>query len=176
VNQLFSSGYYTLINLPTWINGKVSTLIDNINTNVIDVDTKNGIIINDISDHLPVYTIVKYSTCKIHFTNKLPIYKKDRLLKESNIEMLLNRLRDLDWTEVTNCNDVNTAYSTSHCMFTEIFNICCPIIQMNANCKSNHKTWLTPSLVNACKKKNNLDKVFYKWRSKEAETKYSVQK
>ena len=115
MNQLFSSGYYTLINLPTWINGKVSTLIDNINTNVIDVDTKNGIIINDISDHLSVYTLVKYSTCKINYSNKLPTYTHFGLLKEPNIEMLWNRLRDLDWAEATNRNDVNKAYSRPHC-------------------------------------------------------------
>ena len=65
-----------------------------------------------------------------------------RLLKESNIEMLSNRLRDLDWTKVTNCNGVNTAYGTFHFMFNTIFNIFYPIIWMNTNCKSNHKVFL----------------------------------
>jgi len=137
--------------------GNISSLIDNIYTNVIDVDTKNGIIIiNNIPDHLPVYTLVKYSTRKKNSSNKLPTYRNVTLLKESNIEMLSNRLSDIDWTEVTNCNDVNTSCSTFHCIFTMLFNICCPIIRMNANCKLNHKPWLTPGLVNACKKKNNL--------------------
>jgi len=133
-------------------------------TNVIDVDTKNGIIIiiiisiiiiiiiiNDISEHLTVITFVKYSTCNINSSNTLPTYINVRLLKEYNIEMLSNRLRDLDWTEVTNCNDVNTAYGTFHCIFNNIFNICFPIIRKNVNRKSNHKSWLTPGLVNACK-------------------------
>ena len=43
-------------------------------------------------------------------------------------------------------------------------------------CKSNHKPWLTLDLVNACKKRNGLCKVFFKCRSKEAETKYKVYK
>jgi len=85
--------------------------------------------------------------------------------------MLLNRFIDHDWTEVTNCNDINTAYSTLHCIFTKIFNLCYPIIRKNTNCKSNQKPWLTPGLVNACKKKNSPYKVFLKCRSKEAETK-----
>jgi len=31
---------------------------------------------------------------------------------------------------------------------------------LRAKCKSNHKPWLTPGLVNACKKKNNPYRVF----------------
>jgi len=114
-----------LIKLPTRINGNLSTLIDNIYTNIIDIDTKNAIIIiiNYISDHLPVFIFVKYSTYKINSSNKLPTYINVRLLKAFNIEMLLNRLRDLDWTEVTNCDVINTAYSTLYCIFTKIFNI-----------------------------------------------------
>jgi len=46
---------------------------------------------------------------------------------------------------------------------------------MYANCKSNHKPWLTPGLVNALyEKKNTLYKVFLKFRSNEAENKYNA--
>ena len=86
--------------------------------------------------------------------------------------MISNRLRDPDWTEVINYNDVNTAYSTFH----KIFNFCYPIIRKNANCKSNHKLQLTPGLVNACKKEKALYNVFLKYRSNEAETKNKVYK
>ena len=50
-------------------------LIDNIYTNVIGIDTNFFIINKDISDHLPVYTLVKYSTCKIYSSNKLLTYR-----------------------------------------------------------------------------------------------------
>ena len=60
--NLSSSQYSTLINLelPTRITSSTSTLIDNICTNVIDVKMSNGILINDILDHLPIYTMVDY--------------------------------------------------------------------------------------------------------------------
>ena len=80
-----------------------------------DVDSTNGIIINDIFDHLPVFTFVKYSKFKINYNNKLPTYRNVRLLKESNIEMISNRLSNLEWFEVTNCNDVNKADSRPPC-------------------------------------------------------------
>ncbi len=141
-----SSGYYPLINLPTRINGTSSTLIDTIYTNVIDVDIKNGIIINDISDHLPIYSMVKYSIFK-NYSCDPPSHRNVRLLKDSNIEMLSKELTDIDWNEVTDCNEVDLAYSQFHCMFSEIFNKCCPIIQVKANYKANYKPLLTAGLT-----------------------------
>ncbi len=55
VNELFSYGFYPLINSPTRITGSSSTLIDNIYTNEIGITMENGILINDISDHLPIF-------------------------------------------------------------------------------------------------------------------------
>ncbi len=57
INQfLYAYGFYSLINLPTQITCNSSTLIDKIFTNVIDTDMKNGLLISDISDHLPIIT------------------------------------------------------------------------------------------------------------------------
>ena len=50
---LFSFGLYPLINKPTRISFDTATLIDNIFTN-ITAKNINGILINDISDHLPI--------------------------------------------------------------------------------------------------------------------------
>ena len=62
INSLFSHGLYPLINLPTRITSTSSTLIDNIFTNEIDVDISSGILINDISDHLPIFSMIKYES------------------------------------------------------------------------------------------------------------------
>ena len=74
-------------------------------------------------------------------------------MSESDIEILSSRFRDLDRIEVT-CSEINTAYITFHWMFVKIFKLCCPIIQINANCKS--------SQANACQNIYNLYKVFLK--------------
>ena len=59
IEQLFSLGLYPLIDRPSRITTSSATLIDNIFTNQSNCDTCNGLLINDISDHLPVFSISK---------------------------------------------------------------------------------------------------------------------
>ena len=51
-----------LILNPTRITQSSATLIDNIFTNNLDNILKTGILINDVSDHLSVFTIVNCDT------------------------------------------------------------------------------------------------------------------
>ena len=55
VDSLFSHMFIPLINRPTRITAHSATLIDNIFTNNVRCKHFNGIVINDISDHLPVF-------------------------------------------------------------------------------------------------------------------------
>ena len=57
VDSLFSHMFIPLINRPTRITAHSATLIDNIFTNNVRCKHFNGIVINDISDHLPVFGI-----------------------------------------------------------------------------------------------------------------------
>ena len=54
VENLFSHMYLPLISMPTRITAHSATLIDNIFTNHLTQNLFSGIIINDLSDHLPV--------------------------------------------------------------------------------------------------------------------------
>ena len=58
VDNLFSHMLFPLITKPTRITANSATLIDNIFTNHLTADICNGIIINDISDHLPIFAHV----------------------------------------------------------------------------------------------------------------------
>ena len=53
--MLFSLGMYQLIYIR--ITESSATLIDNIFTNELNIDITSGLMINDISDHLPVFCI-----------------------------------------------------------------------------------------------------------------------
>ena len=55
-----SKGMIPLISNPTRITRKSSTLIDNIFTNDIKHDVNSGIVIEDISDHLPIYAVCNF--------------------------------------------------------------------------------------------------------------------
>ena len=58
--KLFSYGFFPHINTPTRVTGSTATLIDNIYTNEMSVNIEPGILINDISDHLPILCMVDY--------------------------------------------------------------------------------------------------------------------
>ena len=57
---LHGYGLYTLITQPTRITIHSATLLDNIFTNVPFNNAKSGVIINDISDHLPIFAVINY--------------------------------------------------------------------------------------------------------------------
>ena len=57
INALFSQFLYPLISRPTRLTSYSATLIDNIFTNNISASCDNGLIINDLSDHLPIFTL-----------------------------------------------------------------------------------------------------------------------
>jgi len=68
-HQLSSSGYMPLITNPTRIAKSTATLIDNIFTNNLSrTKHSSGILINDISDHLPIFTITEYNIVDQHGT------------------------------------------------------------------------------------------------------------
>ena len=57
MNAFFSHFLYPLISRPTPLTSYSATLIDNIFTNNISALCDNGLIINDLSDHLPIFTL-----------------------------------------------------------------------------------------------------------------------
>ena len=55
VTQMYASSFYPLITKPTRITKYTATLIDNIFVNNVSKICKKGIIISDLSDHLPIF-------------------------------------------------------------------------------------------------------------------------
>ena len=59
INSMYSTSLYPSITRPTRITTHSATLIDKIFSNVIDEKVVCGLIINDTSDHLPVFAIIQ---------------------------------------------------------------------------------------------------------------------
>ena len=53
IDSLFSGVFFPLISNPTRLTSYSATLIDNIFTNNLSQNAFNGIVLNDLSDHLP---------------------------------------------------------------------------------------------------------------------------
>ena len=56
IDSLFSHAFFPLISKPTRLTSYSATLIDNIFANNVSQNVFNGIVLNDLSDHLPVFT------------------------------------------------------------------------------------------------------------------------
>ena len=57
LNYMFSSSFYPLISRPTRITSTSATLIDNIFVNSLEDSFTSGLLLTDISDHLPIFQI-----------------------------------------------------------------------------------------------------------------------
>ena len=63
IDQLYIHGLQPLITRPTRITRDTKTLIDNMFTTYLNShrpSKQSGILMNDISDHLPVYIVTRY--------------------------------------------------------------------------------------------------------------------
>ena len=59
VDQMFSMSLFPLINQPTRITNQCHSIIDNIYTNSTNEDIISGVIIADINDHFPIFSILQ---------------------------------------------------------------------------------------------------------------------
>lgn len=177
-DQMFSVGFLPLINKPTRITSTSATLIDNIWTNDVSVTERSncGILVEEISDHLPVYCITlingknteQNKTCKVD-------YKYIRQEKESNLVKVFNSLNEHDWSDVLNENDVNNAYNKFLSEYVTIYNTYCSIKKIKVK-KKKDKVWMTKGLRNSCNKKNLLYREYLKKRDNISENRYKKYK
>jgi len=156
VNALCMS-LFPSISRPSRITSHSATLIDNIFTNSIDQTNVSGLMISDITDHLPIFALYNDNYEKNY---EFPKNTYKRVLTEKSIDALNCELAKQDWTKVLVENDVNRAYNTYLEIFCTLYNKHSPVRQYRWEEQILKCPWLTQGLLNACKKKNNLYKQF----------------
>ena len=152
IDFMFSHEYIPLINRPTRVTSFSATLIDNIYTNNFEdsLTSHQGIMINNISDHFPVFTIL----CKnISLLNIAP--KLKRKINTRTIDLFHAKLNGVEWSDVLNISDSQAAYTLFLKKYLEVYNHCFPTYIPNNGYK-NRKNWLTEGLKTSIKIKNKL--------------------
>ena len=129
INIIFGMGFHPLITKPTRITSYSATLIDNIFTNDSEFRTKSGIIITDISGHLPVFTCSTGKYKKKYYAKKI----SQRNMTEK--DAFLDELCKTDWTSTMHSIDVNNCYNDFIKTFIRILNEHCPIETRNQHQK-----------------------------------------
>lgn len=172
INSMYSNSLYPTITRPTRITTHSATLIDNIFTNVIDRSVTSGLIITDISDHLPVFAIIQNCMQK-NKDNTTIMMKREKT--QNAVNSFKQDLLRQDWKKVY-VRDVNRAYETFLTIISGLYDKHCPLVKKIVKQKYIEKPWISKGIINACKKKNLLYKEFLKKRTIEAEQKYKLYK
>ena len=105
---------------------KSATLIDNIFKNSYKHNSNclSGNITNYISDHLPHFLIIE-NLKQPSFNQNPPISFRD--YKNLNEEAFKTELRELDWSFVTENNDINLGFETFLCFISKTLDKHAPI-------------------------------------------------
>ena len=101
---------YPSITKPTRITNTSATSIDNIFTNNYAKQV-SGIILNDLSDHLPIFWSTNQS---VHRNSDNIDEFETRVMSEHTIAELRQNLCEIDWEQVCSNGDANASYNYVH--------------------------------------------------------------
>uniref|UniRef100_A0A8C6LE27 Reverse transcriptase domain-containing protein n=1 Tax=Nothobranchius furzeri TaxID=105023 RepID=A0A8C6LE27_NOTFU len=169
INSMYSLGLFPLITKPTRITAHSATIIDNIFTNKKDDVLRSGVLMADISDHLPVFAVLKNKQLIKQETSLN--YKRDRSFRAW--EALKKDLEMQNWEEVY-VRDVNTAYKSFMKKLMKLYNNNCKLFKSSG--KRVDQPWMTKGIRNACAKKNQLYRNFLKSQTRVTEDRYKKYK
>ena len=173
LDTMYSIGLYPLIDRPTRISNHSFSLIDNIFTNVVNQTTLSGILLSDITDHLPIFVLCNYPT---HIQINSNRYVKKRIVNDLALASLSANLANEHWETVFSSVDVNRAYEEFMSIFSKLYNTYLPVKTVRLSTTRGDKPWLTNGLRNACNKKNRLYKICVRSRTLAAEMRYKTYK
>ena len=144
INTMYSMSYYPIITRPSRITSHCATLIDNIFTNDIENNTVSRLLINDISDHLPVFTVYDRN----YKINK-PVKNKEyrRVRSEESMIAFKNELQAQNWNEIYEKIDINSAYEEFLRIFKKVYNKNYPIRKYTRKIKYSEGPILHPAQV-----------------------------
>lgn len=165
---------YPTINRPTRFGDSSASLIDNIFIDTLEDEYEAGLIISDLSDHLPIF-FVSCRDCK--YGNQYDDSKKVRDLSNSAMQNFSLELAKIDWGTIQNSSDVDAFYDEFLNIFGSLYDKCFPpkVIARKpvAKCR---KPWITSAIAKSIKRKNKLHKAWLRTRNDETKIKYKVYK
>ena len=132
---MYGQGLYPLIVRPSQITINSCTLIDNVFTNQINYPADSGLLITDISDHLPIFALCKYEL----ETNNSKMFRNVRSLKADNVLMFIESLKQEQWESMLRSDDVNIVYANFINTFNTLYNLYCPVkkVKIKDICRKN---------------------------------------
>lgn len=152
LDLMHSNSLIPLINKPTRTTDTTETIIDNIFCNNLSGHNSSGILLNDVSDHFPIF-------CSIEtHQSQTPSAKSTynfRSYNEASKQAFADRIQSENWNSVYASQDAQNAYSSFAATVSDAYLNCFPL-QQKQRTKSTQNPWLTRGLKRSIKKKNKL--------------------
>ena len=164
-----SYSYLPTIFRPTRITSYTATLIDNCFTNNYEHSADSGILITDISDHLPIFHISDLKARNHIPQNK---YSISRQIDKENIDKFKVNLGSVNWQTVYESTDSNIAYNIFLNEFNDLYDKIFPLIKRKIRKTQARKPWISKALIKSITVKDKLYKKFLKERNSTIELKF----
>ena len=127
-----------------------SSCLDHIFTNNAEKCCQAGVIKSGLSDHYITFSTRKIIRGQIGKHNTVKI----RSLKNYSTEEFLNKLHEVDWSSVTECDNVNDAWENFKNIFTPILNSIAPIKEVRI--KSRTEPWMDDRILQMLRERDRL--------------------
>lgn len=175
LNETFSHYFYPTTTHPTRFSHTNSTLIDNIFINNVTDDYLNGILISDISDHLPVFYVSKENF--VNHCSPQYVTSRYRDINDSNLNKFVTKMSMLNWDDNESTENVNACYRIFMSKFGSLYKQCFPLISKRTKLKRKmHKPWISPAIVKSITRKDKLYKAWLKSKTTSTHEKYKKYK
>jgi hypothetical protein len=155
IDLMTSYSFYPSITKPTRITSKSATLIDNIFTNS-HTEQKAGILVIDVSDHLPIFPSTNLST----YQENVEIDVEIRDMSKENMRLFKSRLSCVNWNAVCVSDDIDVSYKSFINKFNLLYDECFPKKKKKRSSVKNKpkSPWITAALMKCIRRKHLLYK------------------
>ena len=158
---MFSSSFYPLISRPTRITSTSATLIDNIFVNSFEDNFATGLLLTDISDHLPIFQIAT----AIANINATPIKEtKYRKITSETFKLLNQKLKCENWTVYREENP-QYAYTIFYKILYNAFDETVQLMRRKISFKKSYQERLGSNGKVKCVLEPSATFSFFSWKS-----------
>ena len=153
---IFKCGFFPLFNSPTRITNTSGKVLDNFWTNIVECPVKTGVIVDPISDHLPICL-----NLGIEHTSDVDTVEIRYFTDEAE-RKFINNLRQMNIQDILAENSTNKSYNMFISRYIDLFETSFPLRKKRPKKKSYKvRPWYTNDLhlLNIIKQNDYLNHI-----------------